>query len=148
MLAQDITSKNQDENNILFICTYDHQIKLHHQGREEDQRIGKRNRKGTQVYHNPTLLNSKICSTSKERVLSAGTSRNSAAKYMPVQRNIIMIGDSFLRGIRENVELLLSDKFGICGMVNPGCELNTILESAKSVIGRLPHKDAILMWWL
>jgi hypothetical protein len=47
-----------------------------------------------------------------------------------------MIGDSFLGGIRENVELSLSNKFGIYCMVNPGYDLNTLLESAKSVLGR------------
>jgi hypothetical protein len=58
---------------------------------------------------------------------------------------MIMIGDSFLRGIRENVELSLSDKFGIYSMVKPGCKLNILLESTKSVVGRLIHKDAILI---
>jgi hypothetical protein len=43
-----------------------------------------------------------------------------------------MIGDSFLRGIRKNVELSLNNKFGIYSMVQPVCDLNTILESAKS----------------
>jgi hypothetical protein len=68
MLAEDITPKNEDENNILYTSNCDYRIKLHHQGREEDQRIGKRNRKGTQEYHIPTLLNSKICNRSKETV--------------------------------------------------------------------------------
>jgi hypothetical protein len=56
-----------------------------------------------------------------------------------------MIGDSFLRGIRENVELSVSNKFGIYSMVKPGCELSTLLESAKSVSGSLTHKDVILI---
>jgi hypothetical protein len=56
-----------------------------------------------------------------------------------------MIGDSFLRGIRENVELSLNNKSGIYSMVRPGCDLNTLLESAKSVLGSLTHKDVILI---
>jgi hypothetical protein len=56
-----------------------------------------------------------------------------------------MIGHSFLRGIRENVELSLNNKSGIYSMVRPGCDLNTLLESAKSVLGSLTHKDAILI---
>jgi len=55
-----------------------------------------------------------------------------------------MIGDSFLRGIRENVELSLSNKFGVYSMVKPGCELNTLLESANSVLGSLTQRDIIL----
>jgi len=48
-----------------------------------------------------------------------------------------MIGDSFLRGIRENVELSLNNKFGIYSMVKSGCEFNTLLESANSASGSL-----------
>jgi hypothetical protein len=48
-------------------------------------------------------------------------------------------------GIKENVELSLSDKFGLYSLVKPGCEINTLLESAKSVTGRLNHKDVILI---
>jgi hypothetical protein len=43
------------------------------------------------------------------------------------------------------VELSLHNKFGIYGMVKPGCDLNTLLESTKSVLGSLTHKDAILI---
>jgi hypothetical protein len=142
---EDITSMDQDENNILYTSNWDHRIKLHHQSREEDQRISKRNRKESQVYFIPTLLNGKICNTSKETVFSAGTGRISEAKNKPIQHNTIMTGDSFLRGIRENVELSLSDKFGLYSLVKPGCKINTLLESAKSVIVRLNHKDAILI---
>jgi len=56
-----------------------------------------------------------------------------------------MISDSFLRGIRENVELSLSNKVGIYSMVKPGCELSTLLESANSVSGSLTQKDVIFI---
>jgi hypothetical protein len=56
-----------------------------------------------------------------------------------------MIGDRFFRGIRKNVELSLNNKFDIFSIVKPGCDLNTLLESAKSVLGSLTHKDAILI---
>jgi hypothetical protein len=56
-----------------------------------------------------------------------------------------MIGDSFLRGIRENVELSLSNKFDIYSMIKPGCELNTLLESANSVLESLTQRDIILI---
>jgi hypothetical protein len=57
-----------------------------------------------------------------------------------------MIDDRFFRGIRESVELSLNNKFGICSMVKPGYDLNTLLESAKSVLGSLTHKDVILIY--
>jgi len=50
---------------------------------------------------------------------------------------------SFLRGIRENVELSLSNKFGIYSMLKPDCKLNTLLESANRASGSLTHKDVI-----
>ena len=56
-----------------------------------------------------------------------------------------MIGDSFLRGVRENVELSLSNKFGMYSMVKPGCELNTLLESANSASGSLTQKYVIFI---
>jgi len=58
------------------------------------------------------------------------TCRNGVTKNKLRQHNVTMIGDSFLRGIRENVELSLNNKFGIHSMVKPGCDLNTLLESA------------------
>jgi len=56
-----------------------------------------------------------------------------------------MIHDSFLRGIRENVELSRSNKIGIYSRVNPGCELNTLLESENSFLGSLTQRDVILI---
>jgi len=56
-----------------------------------------------------------------------------------------MIGDSFLREIRENVELSLGNKFGEYSMVKAGWELNILFESANSVLGSLTQRDIILI---
>jgi hypothetical protein len=56
-----------------------------------------------------------------------------------------MICDSYLRGIRENVELPLSNKFSTYSMVKPECELKTLLESANSAAGSLTQKDVIVI---
>jgi len=53
-----------------------------------------------------------------------------------------MIGDRFLKGIRENVELSLNNKFSIYSMVKPGSDLKTLLESAKNALETLTHKNA------
>jgi len=74
-----------------------------------------------------------------ETVSSVVTYMNSVTKNKLRQHKITMIGDSFLRGIRENVELSLSNKFDICSMVKPGCE------SANSVLGSLTQRDMILI---
>jgi hypothetical protein len=68
-----------------------------------------------------------------ERVSIVVTCRNGVTKNKFRQHNVTMIGNSFLRGIRENVELSLNNKLGIYSMVKPGCDLNNLLESAKSV---------------
>jgi len=70
---------------------------------------------------------------------------NSATRNKLRQHKVTMIGDSFLRGIREKVELSLSSKVGIYSMVKPGCELNTLLETANNVSGSLTQKDVILI---
>jgi len=57
-----------------------------------------------------------------ETLSSVVTSTNTVTKNKLRQHKVTMIGDSFLRGIRENVELSLSNKFGIYSMVKPGCE--------------------------
>ena len=80
-----------------------------------------------------------------ERISSLVTYMNSVTKNKLRQHKITMIGDSFLRGIRENVDLSLSNKFGIYNMVKPGCELNTLLESANSVLESLTQRDIILI---
>jgi len=48
-------------------------------------------------------------------------------------------------GIRENVERSLSNKFEIYSMVKPGCKLNTLLESANSVLGSPTQRDIIVI---
>ena len=58
--ANDITLKIQGENNTLYIPNHDHQTKLQHQNRRRTPQTDKKNRKGFQIYHIPTLLNGKI----------------------------------------------------------------------------------------
>jgi hypothetical protein len=80
-----------------------------------------------------------------ETVSSVVTYTNSATKIKLRQHKITTIGDSFLREIRENVELSLSNKFGEYSMVEPGWELNILFESANSVLGSLTQRDIILI---
>ena len=62
------------------------------------------------------------------------------------QHKGIMIGDSFLRGIRDNVKLSTSDRFRIYSLHQPGCDLDTILQSAYKVSKNLNHKDLIYVF--
>jgi len=124
--ANYITLKIQEENNVSNIPNHDHQTKLLHQSRGRTQRTRKENREDFQIYHIPTLLSGKIGNKRMETVSNVGTYMNSVTKNMLRQHKITMIGDSFLRRIRENVELSLSNKFGIYSMVKLGCELTTL----------------------
>jgi hypothetical protein len=56
---------------------------------------------------------------------------------------VILIVDSFLKGIRENVELSIRNKFGMYGLLQPGGDLDTILHSAYKAAEGLTHKDLI-----
>ena len=137
--------KIQDENNTSDIPNHDHQTKLQHQSRGRTQRTRKENRDDFQIHHIPTLLNGKIENKSMETVSSVVTYMNSVTKNKLRQHKITMIGDSFLRGIRENVELSLSDKFGIHSMVKPGCELIPFLNQQIVFLGSLTQRDTILI---
>jgi len=143
-LAKDITLKIQEESNTLDIPNCDHQRKLQYQSRGRIQRLDKKNREDSQIYHIPTLLNGKIVNRNMETIPSVVTHTNSVTKKKVRQHTVTMIGDSFLRGIRENVEASLTDTFGIYSVAKPSCELNN-LESAKSVTGNLTHKDVIFI---
>jgi lysophospholipase L1-like esterase len=71
--------------------------------------------------------------------------KNSVSKTKLRQHEVTMIGDSFLRGIRKNVELSLSNNFGTFSLVKPGCELKTLLVLANSAAGSLTQKDVIFI---
>ena len=71
--------------------------------------------------------------------------KNSGIKKKFRRHKVTLIGDSFLRGIGENVELSLSNKFGIYSMLKPGCKLNTLLQSANRASGSLTDKDVIFI---
>jgi len=137
--------KTQGGNNNSDIPSCDHQIKLQHKSRERIQRIYGKNREDFQIYHIPTLLNGEIVNKSMKSLSSVVTSKDSVTRNMPRQHKVTMVGDTFLRGIRENVELSLSNEFSMYSMVKPGCELNTLLESATSASGSLTQKDVIFI---
>jgi hypothetical protein len=69
-----------------------------------------KNEEDSQIYHVPTLLNGKTGNKSMKTVSSVLTHVNSATRNKLRQHKVTMIGDSFLRGIRESVELSLSSK--------------------------------------
>jgi len=61
-----------------------------------------------------------------QTVSSEVTYVNSITENKLRQHKLKIIGDSSLGGIREYVELSLSNKFGIYSMVKPGCELYSL----------------------
>jgi hypothetical protein len=123
-LENDTTLMTQGENNTSGILNCDHQTKLQHQRRERIHRIDNKNKEDFQMYHSPTLLNGKIENKSMKTVSSEVRYKNSGIKKKFTQHKVTLIGDSFLRGIWENVELSLSC---IYSMLKPGCKLNTLL---------------------
>jgi hypothetical protein len=115
---------------------------VQHQSSERIQQTDKKNKEDFQIYDISTLLNGKIENKSMNIEVSY---KNSGIKKTYRQHKVTLIGDSFLRGIRENVELSLSNKCGIYSMLKPGCKLNTLLESANRTSRSLTHKDVILI---
>ena len=129
-LAKDITSKIQEESSTPDIPNYDLQTKLQYQSRGRIQRIEKKNREDSQTYYIPTLLNGETEHRNMETVPSVVTRKISVTKKKVRQHNVTMIGDSFQKGIRENVEASITEEFGIYSVVTPGAELKHLLESA------------------
>jgi len=145
----DTTSVTQGQYNTPEISHSDHPINLQHQSRERTQHTDGKNRESEddfQVYHIPTILNGKIENKNIEKVSNEVGYKNRENKKQKFnQHKVIMIGDSFLRGIREIVELSISNKFGIYSLLKPGCKLNTLLQSANGASGSLTHKDLIFV---
>ena len=144
-LEKDNTLKTQDGSITSAIPNCYHQTELQPQSRGRIQRIDKENKEDSQTYHTPTLLNGKIGNNSTKTMRSIVTRKKNVTKKKLRQHNVTMIGDSFLRGIRENVETSLTDKFGIYSVVKPGCDLNNLLETAKSAAKSVTHKDVIFI---
>jgi hypothetical protein len=141
----DDTPQIQGEENTLDIHNYDHHIKPHHQRRETTQRVVKKKKEDPQIYHIPTLLNGTTTNKILKIVSSERTCKKNTTKHKLSQHKVTMIGDSFLRGIRDNVELSLSNNFSTCSMVKPGGDLTTLLESANSATESLTQKDVIVI---
>jgi len=73
------------------------------------------------IYHIPSLLNGKIGNKSMKTVSKVVTYVNSASQSRFRQHKLTMIGDTFLSGIRENIEHSLSRKVCIYSMVKSDC---------------------------
>jgi len=114
---------------------HDHNLK-HQQPKlnEKTQQLGKNINKFKNAYRGfgiPTILNGKIEVKNSRMTLNRAKYKNMNNKKQKIkQHKVLLIGDSFLRGIRENVELTTSDKFSIYSLMHPGGDLNTILQSA------------------
>ena len=78
---------------------------------------------------------------------SVVTCRNGVTRNKLRQHYVTMIGDSFLRGIGENVKLSLNNKFSLYSMVKPGCDLNTLLRISKKCFRNFnPQKCNPHLW--
>jgi hypothetical protein len=90
-----------------------------------------KSKKFCQGYRIPTILNGKIVGKNMEMTCNEEIYMNRKNKTMKLnQHKVILKGDSFFRGIRDNVELSISNRFGIHSFLQPGGDLDTILQSA------------------
>jgi len=140
----DATSGTHGLGNITAI--HDHNLK-HQQPKlnEKTQQLGKNINKFKNDYRGfgiPTILNGKIEVKNSRMTLNRAKYKNMNNKKNKIKQKMLLIGDSFLRGIRENVELT-SDKFSIYSLMHPGGDLNTTLQSADKASEDLTHKDLI-----
>jgi hypothetical protein len=144
----DATSGTHGLGNITTI----HDHNLNHQQlklNEKTQQLGKNINKSKNNYRGsdiPTILNGKIEVKNSRTTLNRVKHKNMNNKTQKIkQHKVLLVGDSFLRGIRDNVELTTSGKFGIYSLMHPGGDLNTILQSAYKASEDLTHKDLIFV---
>jgi hypothetical protein len=144
-LMQTDTLLTQEKENTLDTNNYDYHTQLHHQRRERTQRVVKTKKEDHQTHLIPTLINGTANNKNSKTVSSERICGNNVSKNKLSQHTVSMIGDSFLRGIRDNVDLSLSNKFNTYSMVKPGGDLKTILESAKYAAENLTLEDVIVI---
>ena len=146
MAEQDATPQTQGRNNNPSnTSNSERRTRLKLQHRDRIKQVVKENRENFQTYEIPTLLNGKIENKFSKVIISDGTHLNNMKGKKSEQHKFVMLGDSFLRRIRENMGLSLSSKYSTYSMVKPGSELNTLLESANSTTGILTQKDVIVI---
>ena len=134
----------QDKNSIMQVDNQTHPKFLRKDRTQQKGKNVKFSCKDCQVHHIPTILNGKIevkntGVTKNEMNYKNGKNNTQECK----QHKVIMIGDSFIRGIRDNVEMSISDRFGIYSLLHPGGNLDTILHSAYKASENLTKKDLI-----
>ena len=104
----------------------------------------KKSKNDCQGHYIPIILNGKIEENNTGVTVNEVIYKNGKNKIQNYKKQkVILIGNSFLRGFRDNVELSTSDKFGIYSLLKPGCDLDTILKSAYKASESLTHKDLI-----
>jgi hypothetical protein len=105
----------------------------------------KNNRKNCQAFTIPTLLNGKMEYKHSDVIQDKGASVYHTQRKKSEQYQVVMVGDSFLNRIRDNVELSLNSKCSTYSLVKPGSDLKSLLDSANSTVGVLTPNDVIVI---
>ena len=145
MAEQDATPQTLGRDNPSDTPNPERRTRLQLQRRDRIKQVVKENRENLQTYEIPILLNGKTENKFLKVRISEGTHLNNMKDKKSEHHQIVMFGDSFLRRIRENVALSLSSKYCTYSMVKPGCELNTLLESANRTAGNLTQNYVIVI---
>jgi hypothetical protein len=103
------------------------------------------NRVNYQAYTIPTLLNGKVEYKHSNVIQDKGFCVYHMQKEKSEQYQVVMVGDSFLNRIRDNVDLSLNSKCSTYSLVKPGSDLKTLLDSANSTVGTLSPNDVIVV---
>jgi hypothetical protein len=144
-VEQDASPQTQGRKNPPSTPNPDHRTRLQQQCRGRDKQVMKEKKVIAQSYEIPIVLNGKIENKNSKVQVSEVTYKNKVKERKSEEHKVVMIGDSFLRQIRENVDLSLSSKYSTYSIVKPGCELDSLLESANRTAEVLTQKDIIVI---
>jgi len=103
----------QDKNSTMQVDNQTHPKLLQKDKTQQKGKNVKISYKDCQVHHIPTILNGKIevKNTGVKNEMNYKNGKNNTQDYK--QHKVIMIGDRFIRGIRDNVVMSISDRFSI-----------------------------------
>jgi hypothetical protein len=91
----------------------------------------------------PTIVNG-LSSTGTNNKHSYHNPKRNPQKL--VDHNIVILGDSHIRGLQSNIKNNLDNKYGVYGLVKPGTTTATLTSTKIADINPLTKNDLIIFW--
>jgi len=64
-----------------------------------------------------------------------------------IEHKVILVGDSNMRGVANNIQTLVGSNYKLYSIVKPGSDTNELLQTAKETSKNLTQKDIIVLFY-